>query len=98
MDPQWILVIVLWGGIIGVAITCLIPEFKKTPEQKKKEAEMARESLIKKREEEKKARQEAKDNAPAKGCLQNTVEFGFMSIFLMIVVIICIMLIVACGD
>lgn len=42
MDPQWILVIVLWGGLIGVMIACLIPELKKTPEQRKKEAEMAR--------------------------------------------------------
>lgn len=98
MDPKWIFVIVLWGGIIGVAIACLLPELKKTPKQRENEAEMARERSIKKREEEKKARQKAKDNAPAKGCLQSTIEFGLMSIFLMIAVIICIMLIVASGN
>lgn len=98
MDPQWILVIVLWGGLIGVMIACLIPELKKTPEQRKKEAEMARESWKKNREEEKRKRQEAQNNAPAKGCLQSTVEFGFLCMFLMAAVIVCIMLIIASGN
>ena len=98
MDPQWILVIVLWGGLIAVMIACLIPELKKTPEQRKREAEMARESWKKNREEEKRKRQEVQKNAPAKGCLQSTIEFGFLSMFLMIVVIACIMLLIATGD
>lgn len=97
MDPNWILVIVLWGGLIGVMIACLIPEFKKTQEQREAEAQKVRESLIKKREEEKKARQEAKNNAPEKGCLQSTLEVGFVSIFLMVAVIVFIMLLIASG-
>lgn len=102
MDPNWILVIVLWGGLIGAIIVCLIPELKKTPEQRKAEAQKVRESLIKKREEAKKerqeAQQEAQNNAPAKGCLQSTVEFGFLCMFLMVTVIVCIILIIASGS
>ena len=98
MDTNWILAIVLWGGLIAVMIACLIPELKKTPEQRKAEAEKARESWKKNREEEKRKRQEAKDNAPAKGCLQSTLEFGFLSMFLMLAVIICIMLLIASGN
>ncbi len=98
MDPKWILVIVLWGGIIGVIIACLIPELKKTPEQRKKENKIFRARSLKKREEDKKARQEAKNNAPAKGCLQSTAELGFACLLLMIAVIVGIMLIIASGD
>ena len=38
------------------------------------------------------------NNAPAKGCLQSTFEFGFLSLFLMLAVIICIMLLIASGN
>ena len=65
MDTNWILVIVLWGGLVGVIIACFLPEFRKTPDQRKVEVQKARESAIKKREEKKKSRQEAKNNAPA---------------------------------
>ncbi len=98
MDSNWILAIVLWGTLIAIMIGCLIPELKKTQEQRKAEAKMARESFKKNREEEKRKQQEAKDNAPAKGCLQSTAEFGFLCMFLMLVVIICIMLLIASGN
>ena len=98
MNSDWTLVIVLWGALIGIMIGCLVPEFKKTPEQRQAEAQKIRESFIKKREDEKKARQEAKNNAPAKGCLQSTVQFGCLCLFLMIAVIVCIMLLVASGN
>ena len=98
MDSNWILVIVLWGGIIGAIIACLIPELKKTPEQRKAEAEMVRKSLQKNREEAKRKHQEEQRNAPAKGCLESTIEFGFMAVFLMVVVIVCIMLLIASGN
>ena len=98
MDTNWILVIVLWGGLISVVIACFLPEFKKTPEQRKAEVQKARERAIKNREEKKKSRQAAKNNAPAKGCLQSSVEFGFVSIFLIIAVIICTMLLIASGK
>ena len=98
MDTNWILVIVLWGGLVGVIIACFFPEFRKTPDQRKAEVQKARERAIKKREEKKKSRQEAKNNAPAKGCLQSSVEFGFVSIFLIIAVIICIMLLIVSGK
>ena len=98
MDPNWILAIVLWGGIIVMMIACFIPELKKTPEQRKKEAEMARESWKKNREEEKRKRQEAQQNTPAKGCLQSTIEFGCLGVILMVALIVCIMLLIASGD
>ena len=51
MDTNWILVIVLWGGLVGVIIACFFPEFRKTPDQRKAEVQKARERAIKKREE-----------------------------------------------
>lgn len=98
MDPQWILVIIAWGIIIGVVIASFILDAKMTPEQRKADAERLRAIWKKNRVEEKRKRQQARENAPAKGCLQSTIEFGFMCAFLMVVVIICIMLIVASGN
>ena len=95
MDPQWIAVIVLWGVIIGVLIACTISELKKTPEQRKREAERMHEKWKKNRAEEKKKRQKAKNNASTKGCLQSSLEFVFMCLFLMIVVIVSIMILIA---
>ena len=104
MNPSLILVIVMWGGVIGTIIACLIPEFKKTPEQRKAEAELIRESLYKNREEAKKKmeevkrqREEERKNAPAKGCLESAIELGLMWVILMIVVIFCIMLLISTG-
>ena len=59
---------------------------------------MARESWKKNREEEKRKRQEAQQNAPAKGCLQSSIEFGCLSVILMVVLIVCIMILIASGD
>lgn len=98
MDSGWILANVLWCGIIGVTFACLISEWKKTPEQRKAEAERLRESWKKNRAAEKSKRQKVKDNAPAKGCLQSTLEFGAVCIFLMIAVLVCVMLLIVSGN
>lgn len=98
MDSDWMLVIVLWAGIIVFLITFGISELKKTPEQKKAEAEMARERGRKRREEEKRKRQEAQANAPTMGCLESTVRFGCLCTILMVVIIVCIMMLIASGE
>lgn len=98
MESTWILAVVMWGVLIGLIIACLIPELKKTPEKRKAEAEMARECWQKKREEEKRKRRETPSNTPTKGCLLTMMEFCFMSVFLLFVVIACIILLVASGS
>lgn len=97
MDPQWIAVILLWGGMIGALTVSLIREARKSPEQKAKEAEQARESWKKYREESRKEREKQKEqreeerrNAPAKGCLQKTLELWLMCFVTFAVIVACI--------
>lgn len=95
MDMQWFLVIAGWGAIICVIIVSLIMEAKKTPEQKAAEAEAARERGRRTREEEQRRRQAARENAPAKGCLQGMIEHLFLCAVVMITLIALIMLLSA---
>ena len=98
MDSDWILVIALWGGLIAIMLATLIPEFKKTPEQRAAHAEKARERGRKRREEEKRKRQELQDNTPTTGCPESTIRFGILCVIVMIALIVCIMLLIASGD
>ena len=49
MENNWGLVIFMWSIIIIVLIACFVSELRKSPEQKKREADMARERYEKER-------------------------------------------------
>lgn len=97
MESEWILVFVLWGILICTMLACLISEAKKTPEQKKADAEKSHERWLKAQEAEKKRRQDTQNNVPAIKCLQRTIQFGLSSLFFMVLLIICIMVLIASG-
>ena len=102
MDTNWMLVIVLWGGLFVVMLACLIPGLKKTPEQRESDVEIGREMARERRErhheKEKRKRQEAQDSAPAEGCLESTIKTGCLSVIVMVTIIACIMILIATGE
>ena len=91
MDSTWGLANALWGLVIVAVVIAHICDARKSPEQKAAEAEAAKERRKENRAREKARRQEIKENMPEKGCLQSTIEFGFVCLFCMIAVLFAIM-------
>lgn len=91
MKSSWGLVIICWGILIAIAAACLIPELRKTQEQKAADAEAARNRWKKRKEEDRRRKQEQLENAPAMGCLQNMFAYILLSLLALISIIVCIM-------
>lgn len=91
MGSSWGLVILLWGSLIGGIVIFFISDYRKSTEQRKEEASKSRQ----RREEDIRKQQAKKEQMPAKGCLQSTLELWFACLVLFIVVIICIMALIS---
>lgn len=94
MNSQWILVVLLWGIIIGIAVVSVVSTARQTSEQRRAEIENTWEQQKKQQKEEARKVQQTYRKEPAKGCLQRMFEYALWSTFLMIVLIVCILLLI----
>ena len=92
MQSTWGLAIFLWAVLIGGLVLLGIIALRKTPEQKKKEAEDAKKRREKYLAEEA-ARKQASAYRPAKGCLQNMIEITLLALLTLVAIVVLIVVV-----
>lgn len=93
METTWEMAYIFWGTLVVSVIALFVLEWRKTPKQKKEEAAEALFEV----EEDRQRRQDVKNNAPAKGCIESVLELGVVSIFLFLAVLFGIMVLISTG-